>query len=81
MIVISFSRNLFFFFLYFFIWNKVNNKDKIEESKEKGNKIIKNNSNNNSINFNDIETTDLNIFKLIENKIKNIIELLLPLLA
>jgi len=44
--------------------DKGNNKDKIEESKEKGNKIIKNNSNNNSINFNDIETTDLNIFKL-----------------
>ena len=60
----NFFFKKFVFFYIFFIWNKVNNKDKIEESKEKGNKIIKNNSNNNSINFNDIETTDLNIFKL-----------------
>ena len=50
--------------------DKRNYKYQKEEGKEQDNKNIKINNIKKFINFNDIENIDLNIFKLIENKIK-----------
>ena len=57
--------------------DKRNYKYQKEEGKEQYNKNIKINNIKKFINFNDIENIDLNIFKLIENKIKDIVELTL----
>ena len=72
---ISFSFKSFLFISS--LLNKKIYKYKIEEEKEQGNKNKKINNMKNNINYKNIsiETTDLNIFKFIENKIKHYVEL------
>jgi hypothetical protein len=78
-IFLLFILNLYINIKYF---NYQKNKDiifkcKSEEGKNKDVQNIKINNNNDNINFNNIETKDLNILKLIENEIKNRAQLIL----